>query len=120
MVPPESVPGRMDVLVTVFLVLVNIFNSLTSNIPKADGLTAIEMFMIVNIIFVFCALIGNVSSSNMYFLLVGKFFFPPEYAVILFAQKIKTSQVPKIRKGNMRSKQEVEVRKYSVTTGGPG
>ena len=26
---------------------------------KADGLTAIEMFMIVNIIFVFCALIGE-------------------------------------------------------------
>ena len=58
LVPPESVPGRMTILVTVFLVLVNIFNSITSNIPKADGLTAIEMFMIVNIIFVFCALIG--------------------------------------------------------------
>ena len=49
----------MTILVTVFLVLVNIFNSITSNIPKADGLTAIEMFMIVNIIFVFCALIGE-------------------------------------------------------------
>ena len=77
LVPPESVPGRMTILVTVFLVLVNIFNSITSNIPKvcccrisslsefstktfqADGLTAIEMFMIVNIIFVFCALIGK-------------------------------------------------------------
>ena len=59
LVPPESVPGRMTILVTVFLVLVNIFNSITSNIPKADGLTAIESFIIVCIIFVFGALIGN-------------------------------------------------------------
>ena len=64
LVPPESVPGRMTILVTVFLVLVNIFNSITSNIPKADGLTAIEMFMIVNIIFVFCALIGLFSREG--------------------------------------------------------
>ena len=33
---------------------------------KADGLTAIEMFMIVNIIFVFCALIGKVSRQLGY------------------------------------------------------
>jgi hypothetical protein len=29
LVPPEIVPGRMTLLVTVFLVLVNIFNSIT-------------------------------------------------------------------------------------------
>ena len=58
LVPPESVPGRMTILVTVFLVLVNIFNSITSNIPRADGLTAIESFIIVCIVFVFGALIG--------------------------------------------------------------
>ena len=59
LVPPESVPGRMTILVTVFLVLVNIFNSITSNIPRADGLTAIESFIIVCIVFVFGALIGR-------------------------------------------------------------
>ena len=57
LVPPESVPGRMTILVTVFLCLVNIFNSITNNIPKADGLTAIEAFIIVCIIFVFLALL---------------------------------------------------------------
>ena len=31
----------MTLLVTVFLVLVNIFNTITTNIPKAEGLTAI-------------------------------------------------------------------------------
>ena len=58
LVPPESVPGRMTILVTVFLCLVNIFNSITNNIPKADGLTAIEAFIIVCIVFVFLALLG--------------------------------------------------------------
>ena len=58
LVPPESVPGRMTILVTVFLCLVNIFNSITNN-PKADGLTAIEAFIIVCIIFVFIALLGG-------------------------------------------------------------
>ena len=46
-------------LVTVFLCLVNIFNSITSKIPKADGLTAIEAFIIICIIFVFGALMGK-------------------------------------------------------------
>ena len=49
----------MTILVTVFLVLVNIFNSITSNIPRADGLTAIESFVIICIVFVFGALIGR-------------------------------------------------------------
>ena len=37
LVPPDIVPGRMALLVTVFLVLINIFNTITTNIPKADG-----------------------------------------------------------------------------------
>ena len=36
-VPPEVIPGRMALLVTLFLVLVNIFNTVTSNTPKAEG-----------------------------------------------------------------------------------
>ena len=49
--------GRMTLLVTVFLVLVNIFNTITTNIPKAEGLTAIEAWVIVCVLFVFGALI---------------------------------------------------------------
>ena len=37
LVPPDIIPGRMALLVTVFLVLINIFNTVTSKIPKADG-----------------------------------------------------------------------------------
>ena len=36
-VPPDVIPGRMALLVTLFLVLVNIFNTVTSNTPKAEG-----------------------------------------------------------------------------------
>ena len=36
-VPPDIIPGRMALLVTLFLVLVNIFNTVTTNTPKAEG-----------------------------------------------------------------------------------
>ena len=58
-VPPDVIPGRMALLITLFLVLVNIFNTITTNIPKAEGLTAIEAFVIVCVLFVFGALIGE-------------------------------------------------------------
>ena len=35
----------MALLVTLFLVLVNIFNSVTGNAPKAEGLTAVETWV---------------------------------------------------------------------------
>ena len=37
----------MALLVTLFLVLVNIFNSVTGNAPKAEGLTAVETWVIL-------------------------------------------------------------------------
>ena len=43
----------MALLVTLFLVLVNIFNNVTTNSPKAEGLTAIEIWMLACILFVF-------------------------------------------------------------------
>ena len=47
----------MTLLITVFLVLVNIFNTITTKIPKAEGLTAIEAWVIGCVLFVFGALI---------------------------------------------------------------
>ncbi len=41
-VPPDVIPGRMALLVTLFLVLVNIFNTVTSNTPKAEGSTMLH------------------------------------------------------------------------------
>ena len=45
--------GRMALLITLFLVLVNIFNNVNTNSPKAEGLTAIEVWMLACILFVF-------------------------------------------------------------------
>merc|ERR1719288_123033 len=56
-VPPDVIPGRMALLITLFLVLVNIFNTVTTNTPKAEGLTAIETWMLSCLLFVFGALV---------------------------------------------------------------
>ena len=66
--------GRMALLVTLFLVLVNIFNTVTTNTPKAEGLTAIEAWMLSCILFVFATLI--------------------EYACLLFSKD--TNEMPEI------------------------
>ncbi|XP_023343176.1 gamma-aminobutyric acid receptor subunit pi [Eurytemora carolleeae] len=58
LIPPEIVPGRMTLLVTIFLVLINIFNNVTSNSPNVEGLTAISTWIITCILFVFGALTG--------------------------------------------------------------
>ena len=55
----------MTLLITLFLVLVNIFNTITANIPKAEGLTAIETYVVTCIVFVFGALLGkNISGFS--------------------------------------------------------
>ena len=58
LIPPEIVPGRMTLLVTLFLVLINIFNNITSNSPNVEGLTSISAWVITCILFVFAALAG--------------------------------------------------------------
>merc|ERR1712223_262914 len=75
LIPTDIVPGRMALLITLFLVLVNIFNNITTNSPKAEGLTAIEIWMLACILFVFGSLI--------------------EYAVILYRkQKVSKYGIP--------------------------
>ena len=39
-IPTEAIPGRMALLITLLLVLVNIFNSATDNQPHSDTITA--------------------------------------------------------------------------------
>ena len=58
LIPPEIVPGRMTLLVTLFLVLINIFTNITSNSPNVEGLTSISAWVITCILFVFGALLG--------------------------------------------------------------
>ena len=50
LVNPEVIPGRMTLLVTIFLVLINIFNTIQTNSPKAEGLTGmVTLFVIFNL-----------------------------------------------------------------------
>ena len=56
LIPPEIVAGRMAMLITLFLVLINIFLGTTSHMPNAEGVTAMSSYIIVCILFVFGAL----------------------------------------------------------------
>ncbi len=48
----------MTLLVTLFLVLINIFTNITTNSPNVEGLTSISAWVITCILFVFGALLG--------------------------------------------------------------
>ena len=73
LIPPEVVPGRMALLVTLFLVLINIFNTITNVSPNTEGMTAIASWMIACMFFVFGALLAY--ATILYFLLVSSLFF---------------------------------------------
>ena len=55
-VKPEIVPARMGLLVTIFLVLINIFNAAKGNAPTSRNLNAVDLYLIVCIGLVFIAL----------------------------------------------------------------
>ncbi|XP_040573179.1 glycine receptor subunit alpha-4 [Lepeophtheirus salmonis] len=70
LIPPDVVPGRMALLVTLFLVLINIFNTITNVSPNVEGMTAISSWMIACMFFVFGALLGY--AAILYVLLMKK------------------------------------------------
>ena len=48
----------MNLLVGLFLVLINSFNSATAKIPNAEGINALVAYLFTCIFFVFCAMLG--------------------------------------------------------------
>merc|ERR1719400_603840 len=76
LIPMDEIGGRMGLLVILFLLLVNIFNTVATNTPKAECLTAIEVWMLACILFVFGAL--------------------AEYAAILFKKQLYVSNQQKV------------------------
>ena len=58
MIEPEVVPGRMGLLVTLFLVVISIFDNMTSNSPNSSGFDAGCAWIFSCLIFVFGALVG--------------------------------------------------------------
>ena len=61
LVPPDSIPGRMTLLITNFLVLVNIFNASLGEQPHAEGVTALSAWILFCILFVFASLAAYAS-----------------------------------------------------------
>ena len=79
----------MALLVTLFLVLVNIFNSVTATAPKAEGLTAVETWVVSCIIHVFGVL--------------------AEYALILkMIQNIKRNEIAERKKEQKELQRQME------------
>ena len=70
-IKPEVVPGRMALLVTTLLVLINIFNGVKSNAPTSTSLNAIDLYLVFCIGSVFLALV--------------------EYSMVLYNEKSKES-----------------------------
>ena len=67
LIKPEIIPGRMALLITLFLVLINIFNGVKADAPASKRLNAVDLYLVVCIFLVFAALV--------------------EYSVILYIQK---------------------------------
>jgi len=55
LVSPSVVPGRMGLLVTLFLVLTNMFNTINTESPTVEGLTSISIWLLSCIVFVAAA-----------------------------------------------------------------
>ena len=76
--PLQVVPGRMALLVTLFLVLINIFNNVTNVSPNTEGMTAISSWMLgqsVNLLDLTCMgiLFQLFTSHSLHILLVRSF-----------------------------------------------
>ena len=56
-IPVQMVPGRMALLVTIFLMLVNIGNSERSNMPDAETMTAMDVWILSCMAFLAAALL---------------------------------------------------------------
>ncbi len=71
LIRPAVVPGRMALLVTLFLILVNTFNNVRSMAPTSASsqLNAIDLYLVVCIFMVFLALV--------------------EYGIVLFAISVR-------------------------------
>ena len=88
LIPPEIIPGRMALLITLLLVLVTMFATLTGIQPPSNSPTLLAIWMTSCIIFVTAAIFA--------------------YAVLLFKQRYKTL-------GDVKSVTKVKPFKEKIT-----
>ena len=65
-VNPNCIPGRMGTLITVFLVLINIFIGVKNSSPRSNGLNAADVFLVTCIGNVFAALLEYAMDLILY------------------------------------------------------
>ena len=53
----EAVPGRLGLLLTLLLMLINMNNSISESIPKSDGICPLILWVFISIIFIVFALV---------------------------------------------------------------
>ena len=63
---PSTVPGRIGILVTVFLALINIFIGTKNSSPTSNGLKAVDQYLVVCIGYVFAAILEYACVLFMY------------------------------------------------------
>ena len=84
-IPPDAIPGRIALIITTFLVLVNIANTVFSSSPTADTINPIQVWILACIVFVFITVL--------------------EYAYILFMmRRVKQSSMSKSNKSKSKRK----------------
>ena len=67
--PPKAVPGRLALLVTLFLVQMEMVKDVQNILPNSDSLTGMSAFALVSLFFIFIAFI--------------------EYALVLLVARLK-------------------------------
>jgi len=73
-IDPKVIPGRMSLLVILFLVIINVFNNVRSNAPSSASsrLNAIDKFMMTCIFMIFSAIMEYALILSIYTLELDK------------------------------------------------
>ena len=83
LVPPDCYPGRLGFLLTIFLVLVNMFMGILYIVPMTDGINFMALWLLTCIFFVFAALLEYAIILS-YFKLEKSLLYLDRYALICF------------------------------------
>ena len=85
LIPPSCYPGRISLLVTIVLCLINVMTSEMQQSPESNGLNAINCWFLI------CLVLVAIASL--------------EYAIILYFMRFNKE---KVHSGNIRSKAKTE------------
>eukprot|EP00794_Sanderia_malayensis_P006034 gene6034-6735_t len=62
----DAVPARAGIIITTILTLITMLGVVNTNMPKVSYIKAIDLFLLVSFIFVFCALVEYIMVLNLH------------------------------------------------------